>query len=136
MIPNAWRPFDFGLGADVDALRDAVQGFAQDRIAPRADEIDRTNTFPREETYGLVSQIRRAASSIPCNIAEGCGRGSSVDMRRFLNMSRGSANEVDYQLQLATDLNMLDREVYVLRAAAVVEIQKMLKSLISTLGQN
>src|SRR5438045_272615 len=48
MIPNAWRPFDFGLGADVDALRDAVQGFAQDRIAPRADEIDRTNTFPRD----------------------------------------------------------------------------------------
>src|SRR5204862_6995043 len=48
MIPNAWRPFDFGLGADVDALRDAVRGFAQDRIAPRADEIDRTNTFPRD----------------------------------------------------------------------------------------
>src|SRR5204862_813544 len=48
MIPNAWRPFDFGLGADVDALRDAVQGFAQDRIAGRADEIDRTNTFPRD----------------------------------------------------------------------------------------
>jgi isovaleryl-CoA dehydrogenase len=48
MIPNAWRAFDFGLGADVDALRDTVENFAQDRIAPRADEIDRTNTFPRD----------------------------------------------------------------------------------------
>ena len=92
-----------------------------------------TARFPREEVFGLTSQLRRAASSIGSNIAEGCGRGSSIDMRRFLNMSRGSANEVDYQLQLATDLNMLDREVYVLRAAPVVEIQKMLKSLIATL---
>jgi isovaleryl-CoA dehydrogenase len=48
MIPNAWRPFDFGLGSDVDALRDTVENFARDRIAPRADEIDRTNTFPRD----------------------------------------------------------------------------------------
>jgi isovaleryl-CoA dehydrogenase len=48
MIPNAWRAFDFGLGADVDTLRDTVQGFAQDRIAPRAAEIDRSNAFPRD----------------------------------------------------------------------------------------
>jgi len=48
MIPNVWRAFDFGLGPDVDALRDTVENFAQDRIAPRADEIDRTNTFPRD----------------------------------------------------------------------------------------
>jgi isovaleryl-CoA dehydrogenase len=48
MIPNVWSGFDFGLGADVDALRDSVRGFAQDKIAPRADEIDRSNTFPRD----------------------------------------------------------------------------------------
>src|SRR5437016_8187117 len=48
MIPNAWRAFDFGLGPEVDALRDTVHEFAQDRIAPRADEIDRSNTFPRD----------------------------------------------------------------------------------------
>ena len=48
MIPNMWSGFDFGLGADVDALRDTVRGFAQDKIAPRADEIDRSNAFPRE----------------------------------------------------------------------------------------
>jgi isovaleryl-CoA dehydrogenase len=48
MIPNAWRAFDFGLGPDVDALRDAIENFARDRIAPRADEIDRSNVFPRD----------------------------------------------------------------------------------------
>src|SRR5262250_2490767 len=48
MIPNAWRAFDFGLGPDIDALRNSIENFAQDRIAPRADEIDRTNTFPRD----------------------------------------------------------------------------------------
>jgi isovaleryl-CoA dehydrogenase len=48
MISNAWRPFDFGLGPDVDALRATIENFASDRIAPRADEIDRSNTFPRD----------------------------------------------------------------------------------------
>src|SRR5690349_23902599 len=48
MIPNAWAGFDFGLGADIDMLRKSVADFAQDRIAPRADEIDRTNEFPRD----------------------------------------------------------------------------------------
>jgi isovaleryl-CoA dehydrogenase len=48
MIPNAWRAFDFGLGSDIDALRDTIENFARDRIAPRADEIDRTNVFPRD----------------------------------------------------------------------------------------
>jgi isovaleryl-CoA dehydrogenase len=48
MIPNTWSGFDFGLGADADMLRDTVRGFAQERIAPRAEEIDRTNTFPRD----------------------------------------------------------------------------------------
>src|SRR6266581_2716779 len=48
MIANAWRGFDFGLGEHVDALRDSVQSFTADRIAPRADEIDRTNKFPRD----------------------------------------------------------------------------------------
>ena len=48
MIPNAWSGFDFGLGEDIDALRDTVRGFAADEIAPRAEEIDRTNQFPRD----------------------------------------------------------------------------------------
>ena len=48
MISNAWQGFDFGLGEDIDMLRETTRGFAQDKIAPRADEIDKTNTFPRD----------------------------------------------------------------------------------------
>ena len=48
MIPNSWSGFDFGLGADIDMLRNSVGGFAQDRIAPRAAQIDESNTFPRD----------------------------------------------------------------------------------------
>ena len=63
--------------------------------------------FPREERYGLASQIRRSAVSIPSNIAEGCGRGTDADFRRFMQMALGSASELDYQLLLANDLGML-----------------------------
>jgi isovaleryl-CoA dehydrogenase len=48
MIPNAWQGFDFGLGEDIDMLRETTRNFSADKIAPRADQIDKTNTFPRD----------------------------------------------------------------------------------------
>jgi four helix bundle protein len=63
-----------------------------------------TATFPRDETYGLTSQIRRAVSSIPANIAEGCGREGNVELTRFLFIAMGSASELEYHLLLARDL--------------------------------
>jgi four helix bundle protein len=63
-----------------------------------------TNDFPREERYGLTSQIRRSTTSIPTNIAEGCGRNTDADFARFLQMAMGSANETEYQLLLSHDL--------------------------------
>ena len=67
-----------------------------------------TRSFPAEEKFGLTSQMRRAAVSISSNIAEGCGRGGSADMARFLQMSIGSACELECQLLLAVDLGFLD----------------------------
>lgn len=64
-----------------------------------------TRSFPNDERYGLTSQIRRAAVSIPSNIAEGTGRGSDADFARFVQFAVGSISEVDYQLLLARDLN-------------------------------
>ena len=64
--------------------------------------------FPREELYGLTSQIRRAASSVAASIAEGCGRDGNNEFRRFLEIAMGSASELEYHLLLARDLQLLD----------------------------
>ena len=67
-----------------------------------------TSEFPRQEIYGLTSQIRRACASIPTNIAEGCGRNSSPDFARFLQIAMGSASETEYLILLAHDLKYLN----------------------------
>jgi four helix bundle protein len=87
-------------------------------------------SFPREELYGLTSQVRRCAASIPSNIAEGCGRGSDAELRQFLQQAMGSATELDYQLLLARDLELLAADAYSTLAAQVTEIQKMLAAFI------
>ena len=71
-----------------------------------------TKPFPREEIFGLVSQIRRAAASVPANIAEGCGRRGNGELHRFLQMAMGSANELEYHLLLSKDLGYLGPENY------------------------
>ena len=89
-----------------------------------------TNTFAKEELFGLTSQMRRSCSSIPTNIAEGCGRGSDTDFQRFLQIAFGSLSELDYQLILASDLGFVGPERQAELAVSVVEIQRMLATLI------
>src|SRR5262245_1435785 len=71
-----------------------------------------TATFPREELYGLTSQLRRASSSIPANIAEGCGRWGNSEFGRFLQIGMGSASELEYHILLARDLTYLPKVIY------------------------
>jgi len=71
-----------------------------------------TTDFPKEEIYGLSSQIRRAVASIPTNISEGCGRNSDKEFNQFLNIALGSANETEYLLILSKDLNYINNEVF------------------------
>jgi four helix bundle protein len=92
-----------------------------------------TNDFPREERYGLTSQIRRSTTSIPTNIAEGCGRNTDADFARFLQMAMGSASETEYQLLLSHDLGFLDKENYIKLNTDVTEVKRMLTSLLKTL---
>ncbi len=90
-------------------------------------------TFPREELYGLTSQIRLSCLSIPSNIAEGCGRGSDTDFARFLQISMGSSSEVEYLLILSRDLQILKNDEYETLNDDVIQIKRMLTSLMKTL---
>jgi len=85
--------------------------------------------FPKTEIYGLTSQIRRAASSIPANIAEGSGRGSDGELARFLLIAMGSASELKYHLLLAKDLAFLGEDAFNDLNNQVDEVQKMITSL-------
>jgi len=90
-------------------------------------------TFPKEELFGLVSQLRRAAHSIPTNIAEGTGRGSGPDFARFVQIAMGSASETEYLLLLCFELEFISKTEYIRLNESVVEIKKMLSSLIKKL---
>ena len=95
-----------------------------------------TAKFPAEEKYGLVSQLRRAAASIPTNLAEGCGRGSDSDFGRFVQIALGSAFEVDYQLLLAKDLGYLPPKSGDPIDLDIQAIKRMLQSLLRKLRGN
>jgi len=82
--------------------------------------------FPREELYGLTTQLRRASVSIPANIAEGCGREGEAELRRFLRMGLGSANELEYHLLLAKELRFLSLEDYKHVVGKLIEVKRML----------
>ena len=92
-----------------------------------------TRSFPKEEMYGLTSQLRRSAASIGANIAEGCGRRSDAEMKRFCQIARGSASEVEYHLLLARDLQFLSISEFKNLEEKVHEVQRMLASLVQRL---
>jgi four helix bundle protein len=95
-----------------------------------------TNEFPKSELFGLTSQIRRSVSSIPTNIAEGCGRGSDKDFARFIQIALGSASETEYQLLLSNELGYITNTYFECLLSAIQEVKKMLTILLKTLKIN
>jgi four helix bundle protein len=89
-----------------------------------------TAQFPREELYGLTSQLRRSSASIPANIAEGFGRGGNAELARFLQIGMGSAYEVEYHALLAKDLGFLKPDSYDQLETKIVEVKRMLAALL------
>jgi four helix bundle protein len=90
--------------------------------------------FPRAEMFGLTSQVRRASTSIPSNLAEGCGRRSDRELARFAAIAMGSACELEYQLLLSRDLGYLTGGRHEELDAGVVEVKKMLTALMARLS--
>jgi four helix bundle protein len=95
-----------------------------------------TSTFPKEELYGLTSQIRRASASIPTNIAEGCGRDTQTELARFIHIAAGSASELDYHLLLSHDLGYTNEETYQELDQLISEIKRMLYGFEKTVSSN
>lgn len=93
-----------------------------------------TATFPREERYGLSSQLRRAGSSIAANLAEGCGRNGDAELSRFCSMAMGSASELEYHLLLGRDLQLIKRKDHEALHQQVTEVKRMLTALMQKLN--
>ncbi|MBZ5572543.1 MAG: four helix bundle protein [Acidobacteriia bacterium] len=89
-----------------------------------------TAAFPKPEIYGITSQIRRCAASIGANIAEGCGKRGNGEFQRFLNIATGSASELEYHFLLSRDLGFLSETDYQRLNTDVVEVKRMLASLV------
>jgi four helix bundle protein len=90
-----------------------------------------TKLFPKEEIYSLTNQLRRSASSIPANIAEGCGKNSNPEFAHYLNIALGSANESEYHLILSKDLQYLKQDLFEILFNLINEVKGMLISLIN-----
>ena len=93
-----------------------------------------TNSFPKEEIWGLTSQIRRAAVSVPSNIVEGKARGSRKDFKRFLLVARGSLEEVKYQSLLAKELKYMNEEQYEEITVMIEDVGRLLGGMIKRVG--
>ena len=122
-----------------DDIGDAMKDFRQLNVWQKSHQLtlalyELTRLFPREEMYGLTAQIRRAGSSIPANIAEGCGKDGDAELARYCNIARGSASELEYHLLLAHDLKLLKADDYTPIAERVVELKRMLTALIQRLN--
>jgi four helix bundle protein len=92
-----------------------------------------SSSFPKVETFGLTSQIRRAGLSIPTNIAEGCGRNADRELSRFLVIAMGSSSELEYLLQFASDMGFLPECEYCKLKKEVIEVNQMLSVFIRKL---
>ena len=95
-----------------------------------------TANFPKEELYGLTSQMRRSAASIGSNIAEGCGRGGDAELARFLQIAMGSASELESQTLLAHELGFIESTIYRQFEKDISEIKRMLTGFIQKLRTN
>ena len=92
-----------------------------------------TKSFPKDELFGLASQIRRSSISIPSNLAEGCGRETDAELARFSQILMGSVCELEYQLLLAIELTYLTNKNYNILNEKLIEVKRMLASLIKKL---
>lgn len=118
-----------------------MRDFRQLQVWAKAPELAllvyrETGALPVAEEFGLKRQMRRAAASIPTNIAEGCGRGSEREFVHFLQVAMGSASELEYQVLLAYDLHYLNPDQFRNVNESTIEVKRMLSSMITRVRRN
>ena len=116
----------------------AVKAFHQLKVWQKAHQLTLavyqiTATFPREELYGLTSQLRRCSASIPANLAEGCGRNGDAEFARFCSIAMGSASDLVYHLLLAKDLKLINPKNHAELSQRSTEVKRMLTALLQKL---
>ncbi|WP_372793907.1 four helix bundle protein [Pontiella sp.] len=119
------------MGADIKSFRDLIVWQKAMDLVDVAYRL--TSGFPSEERYGLASQLRRAAVSVPSNVAEGYGRHSTADYVRFLQIALGSLNECITQLEISVRLEFVGKDEIKEALELCAEIEKMLVSLVKKL---
>ena len=97
---------------------------------------DVSASFPKEERYGLTAQLRSCSVSVPSNISEGAGRSTNRQFKRFLEISMGSINEAQTQIELAYRINYLKKEIYESLVDEALQIYKMILTFYNTLKEN
>lgn len=122
------------MGQQINSYRDLIVWQKSIQLVKQVYNLSRD--FPRQETYGLVSQMRRAAVSIPSNIAEGQSRRFTPEFRQFLYVALGSLAELDTQIVIANELNYLSSDHAAEIESAITEIRRMLLSLVAHLPHN
>jgi len=118
----------------------SVRDFQQLKVWQKAHKLTLaiykiTASFPREELYGLTSQLRRCAASVPANLAEGCGREGDGELGRFCSIARGSTTELQYHLVLARDLKLIEIKEHDELSGHAAELKRMLTGLILKLKE-
>jgi four helix bundle protein len=121
-------------GDEEDGMRD----FRELKVWQKAHQLvlrvyPATSTFPASEAFGITAQMRKAAVSIPANIAEGCGRKGDPELARFMQIAMGSASELEYYVFLTRDLGLMPERAATEMEAHVVEVKRMLASFLQKL---
>jgi four helix bundle protein len=144
---------DGGKQSAVSCQRSAVRGDLKDGVQPKEvamkdfRKLDvwikahactlaiykATRSFPKEEKFGITSQLQRACVSVSTNISEGCGRNGDKELKRFLEIAMGSASETEYLILLARDLQYCDETTFQKLADDITEVKRMLASFIGRL---
>lgn len=131
MTGDCCQKVDVRWQDELNQLEKSMRDFKKLKVWEKSHKLvleiyDLTKNYPHDEFFGLSSQIRRAVTSVPTNIAEGCGRESIKELIRCITIAKGSATELEYLIFLSYELNLINSEKFTEINKKIIEVKKML----------